>query len=60
MIKSNGHSNSNKLVVLKDSRYINPFYVTSLFLKPMETSESKRDFLMFSGVIERDQWQEMG
>ena len=42
---SNRYSNSNKLVVLKNSWYNMP---------------KTRDFLMFSGGIERDLWHEMG
>ena len=36
----------------------NPFHTTGLFLHPLETSEKPR-FMMFSRVIERDQWYEM-
>ena len=36
----------------------NPFHTTGLFLRPLETSEKPR-FMMFSRVIERDQWYEI-
>ena len=36
----NGYSNSNKLGVVKNSWYINPFHATGLFLYPLKTSEN--------------------
>ena len=38
---------------------IKSFHATGLFRYPLQTSENQR-FLMFSGVIERDQWHETG
>ena len=39
--------------------FINSFHVSDLFLYPLKASEKQR-FLMFSGGIKRDQWNEMG
>ena len=36
-----------------------PFHATDLFLYPLKTPENP-GFVIFSGVIERDQWNEMG
>ena len=49
MIRSKGYSNSNKLVVLKNSWYINAFHATVLFLYPLNTSKHER----FSDVARR-------
>ena len=38
--------------------WVNPFYMTGIFLHPHKTSQS-RGFLMFSEGIEKDQWHGM-
>ena len=38
---------------------VNPFHATGPFLYPLKTSENS-GFLMFSGVIEIDQWHKIG
>ena len=38
---------------------VNPIHATGLFLYPLKISENS-GFLMFSGDIKRDQWQQMG
>ena len=40
-------------------RELNEFYSTGLFLYLLKLSETS-GFLLFSGGIERDQWDEMG
>ena len=49
LIRSTGYGNSNKLGVLKNSWYINPFHATVLFLYPLNTSKNER----FSEVVRR-------
>ena len=51
---------SFKIFLIKDNGYIickliSPFNATDLFLYPLKTSEKTSGFLMFSGVVERDQ-----
>ena len=43
----------------QEKSLLNPFNATDLFWYPLKTSENQR-LLMFSGVIKRDQWHEMG
>ena len=38
-----------------DTKLINPFHATDLFLYPVKTSENQR-FFDFSGGIKRGQW----
>ena len=47
MIKSNGYSNGNKLVVLKNSQYINAYHATGLFYTP-KNHQKTRELLVFS------------
>ena len=44
---------------LKRALVRHPFHAKGFFLYPLKISKN-RDFLMFTRVIERDQWHEMG